>query len=90
MARSLKAYTDDYLKLAEAGEDVAQMQLGLLFSTGQKGAPLDYVTAHKWLNLAALRGNDEAKYLRKELAGVMSREEIAEAQRMAREWVSTH
>lgn len=90
MARSLKAYTDDYLKLAEAGEDVAQMQLGLLYSTGQKGAPLDYVTAHKWLNLAALRGNDEAKYLRKELAGVMSREEIAEAQRMAREWVSTH
>ena len=90
MARSLKAYTDDYLPLAEAGEDIAQMQLGLLYSTGQKGAPLDYVTAHKWLNLAALRGNDEAKYLRKELAGVMSREEIAAAQRMAREWVSTH
>ena len=90
MARSLKAYTDDYLPLAEAGEDIAQMQLGLLYSTGQKGAPLDYVTAHKWLNLAALRGNDEAKYLRKELAGVMSREEIAAAQRMAREWISTH
>ena len=90
MARSLKAYTDDYLPLAEAGEDIAQMQLGLLYSTGQKGAPLDYVTAHKWLNLAALRGNDEAQHLRKELAGVMSREEIAAAQRMAREWVSTH
>ena len=90
MARSLEAYTADYMKLAEAGESVAQMQLGLLFSTGQKGAPLDYVTAHKWLNLASLRGNDEAKRLRKELAGVMSQEEIAEAQRMAREWVSTH
>ena len=47
MARSLKAYTDDYMKLAEAGENVTQMQLGLLFSTGQKGAPLDYITAHK-------------------------------------------
>ncbi len=90
MARSLQAYTDDYLPLAEAGQDAAQMQLGLLYSTGQKGAPLDYVAAHKWLNLAALRGNDEARYLRKELAGVMSRDEIAEAQRMAREWVSTH
>jgi hypothetical protein len=64
--------------------------LGLLFSTGQKGAPLDYVTAHKWLNLAALRGNGEAKRLRTELADVMSREEISEAQRQAREWVSTH
>ena len=73
---------------AEAGESVAQLQLGLLFSTGQKGAPLDYVTAHKWLNLAALRGSDEAKRLRTELADVMSREEISEAQRQAREWVS--
>ena len=36
MARSLKAYTDDYMKLAEAGENVAQLQLGSLFSTGQK------------------------------------------------------
>jgi len=83
-------YTDDYMKLAEAGENVAQMQLGLLFSTGQKGAPLDYITAHKWLNLAALRGNHEAKRLRTELSDVMSREEISEAQRQAREWVSTH
>lgn len=90
MARSLKAYTDDYMKLAEAGENVAQLQLGLLFSTGQKGAPLDYITAHKWLNLAALLGNGEAKRLRSELAEGMSREEISEAQRQAREWVSTH
>ncbi|MDP7547310.1 MAG: hypothetical protein QGF20_08445, partial [Alphaproteobacteria bacterium] len=52
--------------------------------------PLDYVTAHKWLNLAAVRGSGEAKLLRTELAGVMSREEISEAQRQAREWVSTH
>ncbi|MBT3536436.1 MAG: sel1 repeat family protein [Rhodospirillaceae bacterium] len=78
------------MKLAEAGENVAQMQLGLLFSTGQKGAPLDYITAHKWLNLAALRGNGEAKRLRTELSDMMSREEISEAQRQAREWVSTH
>ena len=90
MARSLKAYTDDYLPLAEAGEDIAQMQLGLLYSTGNKGVPLDYVTAHKWLNLAAVRGSDEAKLLRRELSDVMSREEISEAQRQAREWVSTH
>ncbi len=90
MARSLKAYTDDYLPLAEAGECIAQLQLGLLYSTGQKGAPLDYVTAHKWLNLAALRGHDEAKRLRTELASTMSQEDICEAQRRAREWVATH
>ena len=90
MVRSLKAYTDDYLPLAEASENIAQMQLGLPYSTGQKGAPLNFVTAHKWLNLAVLRGNDEARYLRKELAGVMSREEITQAQRMVREWVPSH
>ena len=88
MTRSSNASTDDFLRAAEAGETIAQMQLGLLYSTGQKGAPLDYIAAHKWLNLAALRGNDEAKRLRKELADVMSREEISEAQRQAREWVS--
>jgi hypothetical protein len=42
------------------------------------------------LNLAALRGNNEAKRLRTELADVMSRDEISEAQRQAREWDSTH
>lgn len=90
MASSLRSYTDDYQQQAEAGESVAQFQLGLLYSTGQKGIPLDYVTAHKWLNLAAVRGNDDAKRLRSELADVMSREEISEAQRLAREWVSAH
>jgi TPR repeat protein len=90
MARSRRAYAQRYLQKAEAGESVAQLKLGLLYSTGQKGVPLDYVTAHKWLNLAAVRGSGEAKLLRTELAGVMSREEISEAQRQAREWVSTH
>jgi TPR repeat protein len=60
MARSLKAHTENCFQQAEAGVCVAQLQLGLMYSTGQKGALLDYVAAHKWLNLAALRGNDEA------------------------------
>ncbi|MFP6706982.1 MAG: hypothetical protein VCE75_13310 [Alphaproteobacteria bacterium] len=42
------------------------------------------------MNLAPLRGNNEAKRLRTELADVMGREEISEAQRQAREWVLTH
>lgn len=62
-------------------------RLGLIYSTGQ-GAPLDYVEAHKWFNLAALRGWDEAKAYRKELADQMSSAEIAAAQRAAREWMS--
>jgi len=63
-------------------------RLGLLYSTGQGGAPLDYVSAHMLFNLAAMRGSTEAKVYRKELAGEMASEEVAEAQRQAREWLA--
>lgn len=63
-------------------------RLGLLYSTGQGGAPLDYVSAHMLFNLAAMRGSVEAKVYRKELAFEMATEDVAEAQRQAREWLS--
>jgi len=63
-------------------------RLGLLYSTGQGGAPLDYVSAHMLFNLAAMRGSVEAKVYRKELAGEMALDEVAEAQRQAREWLA--
>jgi TPR repeat protein len=63
-------------------------RLGLLYSTGQGGAPLDYVSAHMLFNLAAMRGSVEAKVYRKELAGEMCSEDVAEAQRQAREWLA--
>ena len=63
-------------------------RLGLLYSTGQGGAPLDYVSAHMLFNLAAMRGSVEAKVYRKELAGEMASDEVAKAQRQAREWLA--
>jgi len=63
-------------------------RLGLLYSTGQGGAPLDYVSAHMLFNLAAMRGSVEAKLYRKELASEMDSEDVAEAQRQAREWLA--
>ena len=63
-------------------------RLGLLYSTGQGGAPLDYVSAHMLFNLAAMRGSIEAKLYRKELAEEMASEDVAEAQRQAREWLA--
>jgi TPR repeat protein len=63
-------------------------RLGLLYSTGQGGAPLDYVSAHMLFNLAAMRGSVEAKVYRKELADEMASDQVAEAQRQAREWLS--
>jgi len=63
-------------------------RLGLLYSTGQGGAPLDYVSAHMLFNLAAMRGSDEAKAYRKELSQEMDPADVAEAQRAARRWLA--
>ena len=63
-------------------------RLGLLYSTGQGGAPLDYVSAHMLFNLAAMRGSAEAKVYRRELSREMDQDEVAEAQRQAREWLA--
>jgi TPR repeat protein len=64
------------------------MRMGLLYSTGQGGAPLDYVSAHMLFNLAAMRGCEEAKRHRRDLSQEMDRETIHEAQRAARQWLS--
>ncbi|MDP3175156.1 sel1 repeat family protein [Phenylobacterium sp.] len=63
-------------------------RLAMLYSTGQGGAPLDYVSAHMLFNLAAMRGSVEAKVYRKELSQEMASEDVAEAQRAAREWLA--
>jgi len=63
-------------------------RIGLLYSTGQGGAPLDYVSAHMLFNLAAMRGSLEAKVYRKELSQEMDPADVADAQRAAREWLA--
>jgi len=63
--------------------------LGLMFSTGRDGI-VDLVAAHKWFNLAALKGRVDAIRLRRELAEQMSAEDIALAQREARAWMTAH
>ena len=72
--------------LNASGDELFRM--GLLYSTGQGGAPLDYVCAHMLFNLAAMRGSVEAKVYRKEISQEMGIEDIAEAQRQAREWLA--
>ena len=69
-----------------SGDELFRM--GLLYSTGQGGAPLDYVSAHMMFNLAAMRGSMEAKIYRKELSQEMDPADVAEAQRAARNWLA--
>jgi len=64
-------------------------RLGMMYSTGAS-VPADMVTAHKWFNIAAMRGDAEAARLRREIACEMSESEIAAAQRAARDWITRH
>ena len=50
------------------------------------GVPQDYVQAHKWYNLAASQGQDLAGSNRDIVAERMTAAQIAEAERLAREW----
>lgn len=71
-----------------SGEDM--YRLGLKASTGNEDAVFDLIDAHKWFNLAAMQGNQEARIYRTELANEMSADEIAEAQRRARQYLADH
>lgn len=71
----------------ESGSSDALYNLGLMYSTGTEVEP-NLVMAHKWFNLAAMKGSEAARSYRAELAQEMSKEEIAEAQRQAREWLA--
>jgi TPR repeat protein len=63
------------------------LKMGMLYSTGQGGAPLDYVSAHMLFNLAAMRGCETAKQYRRDLSQEMDRDQVADAQRAAREFL---
>jgi TPR repeat protein len=75
-------------KAADQGYAPAQAQLGLLFLEG-KGVAQDFVKAHMWLNLAAAQGDATGASRREELNSKMTREQVAQAQDLARDWRPT-
>ena len=50
----------------------------------------DYVEAYKWLNLAAAQGHRGAKRIKKIIEKYMTKQQIAEGQRLSREWFNEH
>lgn len=87
MGHSLKSQqflTEARLREATAGNIDACFELGVSFSAGADGCPLDLIAAHKWFNIAALGGNIRAMRCRAEIAEDMTAREIIEAQRQAR------
>ena len=77
-----------YYRAAQQGDAYAQYRLGFMYYLGQGVSRdyLHYVEAYAWLSLAAARGENRARPLREIVAGKMTPEQIAEAEKLAREW----
>ena len=77
------------MPVAETAIPDVLFERGLYWASGRSGV-VNLVAAHKWFNLAALKGRADAISLRREVAELMSDIEIATAQREARAWITAH
>ena len=73
---------------ASAQADIL-FELGMMYATG-RDCEVDIVAAHKWFNIAAIKGSSRAAELRSELSATMTKAAIAQALREAREWMTMH
>jgi len=88
MAKSYDRAHSGFVELAEIGSSVCQYYLGIMFSSG-KGVLQDFCQAHMWLNIASSRGHEKARKQLEKLTRSMTSQQVAEAQSMARQWVSS-
>ena len=78
-----------YRKAAEQGDAKAQIHLALIYDTGMV-VPQDYVQAYVWYKLAVTQGDEKAVEGLDFVAKQMTPAQLAEAQRLAREWMEKH
>lgn len=93
MGQSLKSaqfLIESRIADAARGDAAACFDLGIAYSTGTGEVAIDMIEAHKWFNLAAMRGDMEAQQCRADVAEELTGREIAEAQRAARAFLTTH
>lgn len=86
MTKENSENADEAMSEDRADDANALFILGSRYSTG-RDVKHDLIAAHKWFNLAAMMGHEEARIIRGELASEMSTADIAEAQRQARAWL---
>lgn len=75
------------LRDAARGNARACFDLGVVYSSGADGVTVDLIEAHKWFNIAASSGSEEAQQCRAEVAEDMTASEIIAAQKAARAWL---
>ena len=82
-----------YHKAAEQGSAIGQFALGKMYEAG-RGVSQGYLQAHMWFSLAAAQYSTKRKVnaamWRDDVAKRMTPDQIAEAQRLGREWLAQH
>ena len=89
MARYVWSGFEETQLTAKSVEAETLLDMGMAYSTG-RDVETDLVAAHKWFNLASLKGSSRARTYRMEIATELSRNDLREAQRQAREWLRRH
>ncbi|MEM1365637.1 MAG: hypothetical protein AAGH82_07780 [Pseudomonadota bacterium] len=82
-------HTDTVAQMGGTVNAEVLFQMGILASTGRNGEA-NNIEAHKWFNLAALKGKHEAADYRAEITAEMSPQDVREALKSAREWLKLH
>ncbi|WP_292965235.1 tetratricopeptide repeat protein [Nitrosomonas sp.] len=77
-----------FISAAEQNHPLAQYELGLLYQIGQ-GVEMDNEKSYMWLNLAAAAGIEQAALARDKVMRLLSRTQLASAQKAAREWLTS-
>ena len=78
-----------YRLAADQGYASAQYNLGNRYANGE-GVPEDDLLAYMWWNLAAAQGNETAQSKKAQAESRMTRDQIADAQRLSTEWIEAH
>ena len=77
-------------KAAEQGHEKSQFGVGLAYAAGKIGQSKDLVAAYMWLNLASASGEKEAKEMKSRVTREMTKKQVAEAQKLTRQWLDLH
>ncbi len=87
------AYSDTQIEvepefglIAETATGEELYRVGLAYAEGVD-CEQDHIAAHKWFNLAVMKGSDDAKTCRQEMADMLDKEDIKSALSAARAWL---
>lgn len=88
-SRDYQTALKEWLISADQGDAFAQINLGVMYANG-KGVPENDIAGYMWFNLAASQGHAKGPQNKKILKGIMTPEQIAEANALTQKWREEH